>query len=270
MFKLTQFHYIAALRILTINRTLEEFCKSRATFAWKLQFRPEYACIVNKAAHITDEKFFKSAVLKLNKAIKSAKKTSDIGLTCKPIEVESSHLRIYVNASYATNHDMSSQMGYIIMLCGDNNNCNILEFSSRKSRRVVQSIMSAELYATSHASDAATLLEADLSRASGKKTPAKLFTDLKQIFNVIARGKLPTEKRLAIDLFAMREAYCRMDIERVGLVKDENNPAHAIIKLLCDGAFGNIHYRTLTSRQSKNGILDLPLTMSQQVINRTR
>lgn len=67
-----------------------------------------------------------------------------------------------------------------------------------------------------------------------------MFTDSKQGFDIITRGKRPTEKRLAIDITAACEAYQRFDIDRVGLVRGNENPADALRKLKNNGAISKI------------------------------
>lgn len=52
-----------------------------------------------------------------------------------------------------------------------------------------------------------------------------MLTDSKQVLDIITRGKRPTEKRLAVDVVAAREAYKRFEIDQVGLVNGTNNPA---------------------------------------------
>lgn len=58
-----------------------------------------------------------------------------------------------------------------------------------------------------------------------------MFTDSRQLFDVITRGKSPTERNLAVDLIAAREAYLRFEIDRVGLDRSEFNPTDEISKV---------------------------------------
>lgn len=44
------------------------------------------------------------------------------------------HFHVYTDGSFADNEDMSTQLGYIILMCDANENCNIIRFSSQKSR----------------------------------------------------------------------------------------------------------------------------------------
>ncbi len=89
--------------------------------------------------------FEKERSKKLNNAIQYAKKTPDLKLKYKPLDRYSPHLRVYSDASFASNDDSSSQLGYIILLCDESNHCQILNYSSKKSKRVVRSIMAVEV-----------------------------------------------------------------------------------------------------------------------------
>lgn len=48
------------------------------------------------------------------------------------------NLRVYADASFATNDDLSSQLGYIVLLCDRFNCCHVMDYVSRKSRRIVR------------------------------------------------------------------------------------------------------------------------------------
>ena len=70
-----------------------------------------------------------------------------------PLDLDTLHLRVYSDASFASNDDSTSQLGYIILLCDANDRCHVLSFSSKKSKRNVRSIMAGEIYALSAAFD---------------------------------------------------------------------------------------------------------------------
>lgn len=63
------------------------------------------------------------------------------------------HLRVYVDASFASNADCISQLGYIFLLADKSGKCNILHYASYKSRRVRRSVLGAEVYAFADAFD---------------------------------------------------------------------------------------------------------------------
>lgn len=71
----------------------------------------------------------------------------------------------------------------------------------------------------------------------GKKVTVRIFTDSKQVLDFITHDKRPTEKRLAMNFTSFREAYHRFEIDRVGLVHGEHNPADVLSKLKHDCVF---------------------------------
>lgn len=67
--------------------------------------------------------------------------------------------------------------------------------------------MGGELYTFRDAFDAAVTISIDLFCAFRKKIPVRMLTDSKQVFDLITRGKKPTEKCLPVDILVTREAY---------------------------------------------------------------
>lgn len=88
--------------------------------------------------------------------------------------------------------------------------------------------------------DATLSISADISCALQKNVPLKIFTDLKQVFDIITLGKRPTECRLSINVAAAREAYQKMEIDAVGFVRGNKNPADALTKLKHNEALDRI------------------------------
>lgn len=58
--------------------------------------------------------------------IKMIKATEEITLTFARLHLDSLHIRVSLDASYATNIDMSSQITYIVLLTDSTNACNVL------------------------------------------------------------------------------------------------------------------------------------------------
>lgn len=239
-FLLNQEHYCKALRKLPLTARMEDLRRARALLAWTTHTRPDLACLVNKLAQVTEKTLKEEHIKALNVGIKSAISNPSRGLRYKPLDADTIHMRVYADASFGTNDDLTSQLGYLVLLCDKNNQCHVLDYGSKKSRRVVRSIMGGELYAFTDAFDISRTLSIDVSKAIGKPILLRMFTDSKQVFDVITRGKRPTERRLAIDVCAAREAYGNREIDRVGLVRGEDNPADALSKI-----------------GSRNGLLDI-------------
>ena len=145
-------------------------------------------------------------------------------------------LRAYADASFATNDDQSSQLGFITLLVDGSGRAHVLSFSSRKSRCVVRSVMAGDVYFFGAAFDEAYMLRHDLEQLYGCHIPLTILSDSKQLFDVVTRGSHPTEKRLLIDVAAAREACNRREISNVGLVTSDNNIADSLTKVKPSGA----------------------------------
>ena len=166
----------------------------------------------------------------LNSAIRRVKLSVNIKLKYSPLDKETLHLRAYVDASFATNDDHSSQLGYVILLCDSQDRCHILDFASRKCKRVVRSIMAGEVYAFAEGFDTVFAIKHALEKLYRQKIPITMLTDSKQMFDVITKASFTSEKRLLIDISAAREAYNRHEISNVGLVLSEHNIADGLTK----------------------------------------
>jgi hypothetical protein len=98
--------------------------------------------------------------VKLNKRLQWQINNLQRGLSYVPIELSTAKLIVFVNGSFANNNDLSSQLGFIIMLVnerqGSNENSNspsftiegnIIHWSSTKCKRVIRSVLALEIYA---------------------------------------------------------------------------------------------------------------------------
>jgi len=65
----------------------------------------------------------------------------------------------------------------------------------------------------------------------GQKVPLKMYTDSKSLFDIITKCSHTTEKRLMIDVAAVREGYERFEISDIGFIRSEHNIAVGLTKL---------------------------------------
>ena len=96
---------------------------------------------------------------------------------------------------------------------------------------MVRSILGAEMLAFADAFDLSFLLKRDLEDILGKKLPLKMLTDSKCLFDIITKQSETTEKRLEIDVKAVREGYNAFEISDIGFIRSANNPADALTKV---------------------------------------
>ena len=83
----------------------------------------------------------------MNSAIHCVRSSLDLFQTYRPLDLGTLHFRAYTDTPFATNDDLSSQLGYFLFLCDSSDNCHVLDFAGRKCKRVVMSIMTGKIYA---------------------------------------------------------------------------------------------------------------------------
>ena len=249
-FLLHQKEYIKRLKKASTSSTFREFRSTRAQTTWMIHTRPDICCTVNMLAQVTEANFNKKHIRLLNKIINQLKSTPTQGLQYQKLDTKSLHLKVYSDSSFANNSDLSSQLGYIVLLCDKFYKCNILHFSSHKSRRIVRSVLGGEVYAFADAFDYAYTMRHDLQSLLGQDIPIQMFTDSKSLFDVITKCSHTTEKRLMIDISTVRKAYENFEISDVGFLGSENNPADAFTKI---GSFPSLQ------KLLNTGMADFPI-----------
>lgn len=237
---MNQKYYANNLTTIPNDVSFPEFRRTRALFSWMLHSRPDMACYANRAAQVTEKTYGPDKIRELNTGIRKVKETPMKGLSYGPMKNDELHLRVYADASFSTNDDLSSQLGFITLLSDNEGQCHILDYSSKKSKRVVRSIMGGEVCAFMDAFDSVFTLAADLELIYARKLHIYMFTDSKQLFDAMIKGKRTQEKRLMVDITAARQSYKRFEIHRVGLVRGTDNPADGLSKIKDNGALDRL------------------------------
>ena len=99
----------------------------------------------------------------LNKRLKWQKENTARGLRYVPLNLTNMKLFVFVDASFANNKDLTSHIGYVIVLGGEEGDLtdssemtgNIIHWSSTKCKRVTRSVLASEIYAMAHGVDIA-------------------------------------------------------------------------------------------------------------------
>lgn len=207
---------------------------------WIVHTRPDVCAAVNILAQTVENNFSVKDIQLYNRTVKQLQETPKLGLKMQKLDIDSLHLKVFSDSSFANNKDLSSQLGYIVLLCDKHSRCNILHFSSHKSRRVVRSVLGAEMYSFADAFDFAFTAKTDLENILKKDIPLRMLTDSKSLFDIITKNSHTSEKRLQIDIQVIREAYEKHEISDVGFIRSENNPADAFTKLQYNRALSKI------------------------------
>lgn len=94
----------------------------------------------------------------LNNAISSCKELRKSGLRFVQLKNATFCFAVVVDARFATNNDLTSQLGYLIILIHNDGNTNIVLYGTIKSRGVTRSALAAELFAMTHGFDVTSTL----------------------------------------------------------------------------------------------------------------
>ena len=137
---------------------------------------------------------------------------------------------MFIDASFTNNKDLSSQIGYVLVLADASNRANIIHWSSVKCKRVTRSVLASELYGMTHGFDIAVTVKSTINKILQISLPLVLCTDSKSLYDCLVRLGTTQEKRLMIDVMGLRQAYERRQITKVKWINGESNPADAMTK----------------------------------------
>jgi hypothetical protein len=76
------------------------------------------------------------------------------GLRYVPVDLIDARLMVFVDDSFANNKDLSSQLGFVLMLVNKSTNVdntftifgNVIHYSSTKCKRVTRSVLASEIF----------------------------------------------------------------------------------------------------------------------------
>jgi len=202
--------------------------------------QPEASFDLAAAAQATNPS--KEEVSRLNKRLVWQKDNVNRGLTYVQLDMNKLKLFTLVDASFANNKDMSSQMGYVIILGNEIISTdgsfkirgNIVHWSSIKCKRITRSVLASEIYAMAHGVDIAIAIRGTIDmimeRLSLPKVPIVVCTDSRSLYDCLVKLGTTKEKRLMIDIMALREAYERSELMDIRWIDGRDNPADAMTK----------------------------------------
>ena len=213
-FQVHQSRYIKKLSKIPKNSTFKEYRQLRAKLAWLTHTRPDICCAVALAAQVTEKMFTedsRKAIKGLNAIIPHLFSNEKLVLRYPKLDLSSLRIQVYSDASFASNADLSSQVGNIIFLADDSGTCQPIAWYSHKIKRVSRSVLGSEVLAFADAFDMTYLLKHDLQ--------------------ALIKQTVTAEKRLMIDVKGTREAYRKREIEVIGFVRTDFIPADCLTKI---------------------------------------
>ena len=118
------------------------------------------------------------------------------------------HLQVtaFSDASFGNLAHGASQIGYIVFVHDEYGNAVPVSWASKKAKRVSRSTLTAETQAAAEAVDTAFVIRKCLEEILGIVMPTiKLFVDNKSLHDAAKTTNLLDEKRLHVEMNALRE-----------------------------------------------------------------
>ena len=221
-----------------IERSAESFMTNRGKAAYLTSCtRPDVACAVNQLSQVKASLATEEDFKRLDKVFQQLR-NERVELLYGNVDLDTAEVFVFADAAFATNLDLSSQLGFIALLVDQDRNCSIITWSSTKCRRVTRSVLAAELYALASGYDMGYAIAHTFSIILGRKVDLRVFTDSRTLFDSIITFCSMTEKRLLIDIACLRQSYRNGDLANLGWIKGEHNVADALTK---DKANNSLH-----------------------------
>ena len=152
------------------------------------------------------------------------------------LDLKTLRLIVFTDASFANNKDLSSQVGYVIVLADGKDNANVIHWSSTKCKCVTRSVLASELYAMVAGFDTGSVIKATIEKLLAIKLRMTICTESNSLYQCLVRLGTMQEKRLMIDVMCLRQAYEQRLIAEVKWIDGSSNPADAMTKSKANSA----------------------------------
>lgn len=158
----------------------------------------------------------------LNEVVQHVQETQDMKLIYTQLDVIKLKFLLFVDSSYSTNKDRSSQLGNFICLVDDDNNFHPTHWSSSKCRHTSTDMLGEETYTLSTGYDYRMRLKLYF-KAMIKNISHYILTDSKRLLDTMTASRRLGELRLMSDIAEIRRAYHAEEINNIRFVLLEYN-----------------------------------------------
>ena len=166
------------------------------------------------------------------------------GLKYIPLDLPTANLFVFVDGSFENLKDFSSQLGYEIILIneisGDKDDefeikGNLVHWSSVKSKRVTRSVLASEIYGMVAEVDMSILISTNIKMITDQLSlpaiPIFVCIDSYSFYECLVKLGTTKEKRLMIDIMALRQSCERRKLQGIMWLNGQDNPADAMTKI---------------------------------------
>lgn len=218
----------------------QQYVQQRARGAYIASIcQPEAAFALSTAAQHQEPTIDDAKAL--NNVIEWQMNNQDRGIQYIPLILSSAKVYVFVDGSFANNKDLSSQIGFEIIVANETAgneeftiNGNIIHWSSTKSKRVTRSVLASEIYAMVAGADMAHAITSSIKMITDQLAipvlPMVICTDSYSLYECLVKLGTTKEKRLMIDIMALRQSYERREFSEVRWISGLDNPADAMTK----------------------------------------
>jgi hypothetical protein len=146
-----------------------------------------------------------------------------------------------VDGSFANNKDLSSQIGYEVIVTNEttgqdefNIRGNLIHWSSTKSKRITRSVLASEIYSMVAGANIAFVIGSTLKLITEQlglpKIPIIVCTNSYSLYEYLVKLGTTKEKRLMIDIMALRQSYEHRELLEIRWINGTDNPADTMTK----------------------------------------
>jgi hypothetical protein len=133
-------------------------------------------------------------------------------------------------------------LGYLLILANETTNndeafdiCgNLIDYRSVKSKHVTRSVLASEIYGMVSGVDMAYAISSTITIITDQlqlpTIPIVVCTDSYSLYKCLVKLGTTKEKRLMIDIMAIRQSYERRELQEIRWINGLDNPANAMTK----------------------------------------
>ena len=171
----------------------------------------------------------------LQRAVKVVRKAKSLRVSIKfpSLDLSTTSVVTYCDASYGNLPDGSSQGGHIIFLSDSSGKCVPITWASVKIKRIARSTLAAECMALQDSTDAAILISSLFSEmlySCNKSIQNISKTDSKGLHTALYSTKAVQDKRLRVDIASLREMLERQELDQVCWIQSSDQLADCLTK----------------------------------------